>query len=95
VQVKGRAQPLAIYTLLAAARDAAFEKLAEAQARFLAAYRQQEFGPRLAANSPPAAIWRRNWASFTICSSGASPTGLRLSPPAEWDGVFVAVSKTG
>src|SRR4029077_1166398 len=43
VQVKGRAQPLAIYTLLGAARDAAFEKLAEAQARFLAAYRSKNW----------------------------------------------------
>ena len=43
VRVKGRSEPLTIYTLLAATRDAAFERLAAAQARFLAAYRAQDW----------------------------------------------------
>ncbi len=94
VQVKGRAQPLAIYTLLAAARDAAFEKLAEAQARFLAAYRTKD--------------WATAGRELAACRDLAPELGelhdlferriadcLRLSPPAEWDGVFVALSKAG
>src|SRR5439155_18795062 len=94
VQVKGRAQPLAIYTLLGAVRNAAFEKLAETQARFLAAYRSKD--------------WAMAGRELTSCRALAPDLGemfdlferriadyLRQPPPAEWDGVFVAVSKTG
>jgi adenylate cyclase len=94
VQVKGRAQPLAIFTLLGATRDAAFEKLAEAHARFLTAYRSKDWataGRELAAGRTLAPdlgelhdLFERRIADY-----------LRQPPPAEWDGVFVAVSKTG
>jgi adenylate cyclase len=94
VQVKGRAQPLAIFTLLGAVRDAAFEKLAEAQARLLAAYRGKDWaeaGRELAACRALApdlgglyGLFERRIADY-----------LRQPPPPEWDGVFVAVSKTG
>ena len=94
VQVKGRSQPLAIHTLLGATRGAAFEKLAEAQAHFLAAYRSKD--------------WAGAEREIALCRTLAPDLselydlyGRRLAdyrrrpPPAEWDGVFVAVSKTG
>jgi adenylate cyclase len=94
VQVKGRAQPLVIYTLLGAARDAAFERLAEAQARFLAAYRSKD--------------WAGASRELAACRDLAPELGelydlferriadyMREPPPPEWDGVFVATSKTG
>ncbi len=94
VQVKGRAQPLAIFTLLAAARDAGFEQLAAAQTRLLAAYRSKDWATatsELAAGRALAPdlgeyhdLFERRIADYR-----------RQPPPPEWDGVFVAVSKTG
>jgi adenylate cyclase len=94
VQVKGRSQPLAIYTLLGAARDGAFEKLAAAHGRFLAAYRGKD--------------WAGAEGEIAPCREQAPALGelydlyarriadyRRQPPPAEWDGVFVAASKTG
>ncbi len=94
VQVKGRSQPLAIFTLLGAARDAAFEKLNTAQAAFLAAYRRKD--------------WTAAREAIAACRSLAPDLAelyalfekriadyLSEPPPAEWDGVYVATSKTG
>ena len=94
VQVKGRAQPLAIFTLLAAARDASFEQLAAAQTRLLTAYRSKD--------------WATAASQLAACRALAPDLGeyhdlfgrriadyRRQPPPPEWDGVFVAVSKTG
>src|SRR5205814_8981596 len=94
VQVKWLAQPLPMYPLLGAVRNAAFERLAETQARFRAAYRSKD--------------WAMAARELTSCRALAPDLGdmfdrferriadyLRQPPPAEWDGVFVAVSKTG
>ena len=95
VQVKGRSKPLTIFTLLGGARDAAFERLAAAQAKFLAAYRGQD--------------WPAAKALLAECRAAAGPAlpGLfnlfadRIaeyeSEPArpDWDGVYIATSKTG
>jgi adenylate cyclase len=80
--------------LLGAARDAAFERLAEAQARFLAAYRSKD--------------WAGASRELAACHDLAPELGelydlferriadyMREPPPPEWDGVFVATSKTG
>ena len=94
VQVKGRSKPLTIYTLLGEARDAAFEALASTQAKFLEAYRRQD--------------WSAAREAIASCL-GLAPTlkGLydlyagriedyEAEPPeANWDGVFIAKSKTG
>jgi adenylate cyclase len=92
--VKGRSQPLAIFTLLGAARDAAFEKLNTAQAAFLVAYRRKD--------------WNAAKEAIAVCRSLAPDLAelyalfekriadyLSEPPPAEWDGVYVATSKTG
>jgi len=92
--VKGRAQPLAIYTLLGAVRNAAFEKLAEAQARFLAAYRSKDWATAKRELSGCRALAPDLGELFDLFERRMADY-LRQPPPAEWDGVFVAVSKTG
>jgi adenylate cyclase len=94
VQVKGRSRPLAIYTLLAAARDAAFEKLAEAQGRFLAAYRSKNWVAAAAALGECRALAPDLSELYGLFERRLADY-LRQPPPPEWDGVFVAVSKTG
>lgn len=94
VRVKGRSTPLTIYTLLAATRDAGFDQLAEAQARFLAAYRRQAWpeAKTLAADcllaapalGPLYALFAARIAHYEV-----EPTA------ADWDGVYTATSKTG
>ncbi len=94
VQVKGRAQPLAVYTLLGAVRDGAFEELAAAQARFLAAYRTKAWataGGELAACRALAPQLDELYDLFERRISDY----MREPPPPDWDGVFVAVSKAG
>ncbi|MEA2780759.1 MAG: adenylate cyclase, partial [Rhodospirillaceae bacterium] len=94
VQVKGRARPLAIYTLVGEARDGAFEQLAATQAKLLAAYRGRD--------------WERASAALAACRGLAPELGqlhdlyarriaefIEAPPPGEWDGVYVATSKTG
>jgi adenylate cyclase len=94
VQVKGRARPLAIYTLVGEARDGAFEQLAATQAKFLAAYRGKD--------------WERASAALAACRGLAPELGqlydlfarriaefAEAPPPGEWDGVYIATSKTG
>lgn len=94
VQVKGRSKPLAIFTLLGAARDAAFEQLNTAQQAFLAAYRRKD--------------WPGAQQALAVCRGLAPDLAglyalfekriadyLEEPPPAEWDGVYVATSKTG
>jgi len=94
VRVKGRSTPLTIYTLLGAAKDAAFERLAEAQGRFLAAYRRQAWAEArsfaadclLAAPAlgPLYALFAARMAHYEV--EPAAP---------DWDGVYTASSKTG
>ena len=94
VQVKGRSQPLAIFTLMGATRDAAFERLNTAQQALLAAYRRKD--------------WTAAKEAIAICRGLAPDLAelyalfekriadyLEAPPPAEWDGVYVATSKTG
>lgn len=94
VRVKGRSTPLTIYTLLAATRDAAFDQLAEAQARFLAAYRRQAWAEAktLAADCLLAApVLGPLYSLFA-----ARIAHYEVEPAAaDWDGVYTATSKTG
>jgi adenylate cyclase len=94
VRVKGRATPLTIYALLGADRDGAFEALAEAQGRFLAAYRRQDWaGARtLAADCLLAAP-----ALGPLYALFAARIAHYEREPADpdWDGVYTAASKTG
>jgi adenylate cyclase len=94
VQVKGRSQPLAIYTLLGAARDAAFEQLNAAQQAFLSAYRRKDW----TAAKDAIAICRGlapDLAGLYALFEKRVADYLEEPPPAEWDGVYVATSKTG
>src|SRR5215469_8792777 len=94
VRVKGRSTPLTIYVLLGAAKDAAFEGLAAAQERFLAAYRRQDWPEaRLQAADCllAAPVLGPLYALF------AARIAHYESEPAipDWDGVYTATSKTG
>jgi adenylate cyclase len=94
VRVKGRSTPLTIYVLLGAAKDAAFEGLAAAQGRFLAAYRRQDWPEaRLQAADCllAAPVLGPLYALF------AARIAHYESEPAipDWDGVYTATSKTG
>jgi adenylate cyclase len=94
VRVKGRSEPLTIYTLLGAKRDAAFDRIAEIQARFLAAYRRQDWAGAkteladciLAAPSlgPLCALFAARIAHYETAPAAAN-----------WDGVYIAASKAG
>ena len=94
VRVKGRSQPLTIYTLLGAARDAGFEQLAEMQARFLAAYRRQDWSSAktLLADCVMAAP-----SLGALAALFAARIAHYETQPADpdWDGVYTATSKTG
>jgi adenylate cyclase len=94
VQVKGRSKPLAIFTLLGTTRDATFEKLNTAQEAFLAAYRRKDWG-----NAKQAIATCRGLAPdlgdlYALFEKRIADY-LDEPPPAEWDGVYVATSKTG
>ena len=94
VRVKGRSTPLTIYVLLGAAKDAAFEGLAAAQERFLAAYRRQDWPEaRLQAADCllAAPVLGPLYALF------AARIAHYESEPAipDWDGIYTATSKTG
>ena len=94
VRVKGRSRPLTIYTLLGAARDAAFEQLAETQARFLAAYRRQDWS---AAKTLLADCVMAAPALGALAALFAARIAHYETEPAapDWDGVYTATSKTG
>ena len=94
VRVKGRSQPLTIYTLLGAARDAAFEQLAETQARFLAAYRRQDWS---AAKTLLADCVMAAPSLGALAALFAARIAEYETQPAnpDWDGVYTATSKTG
>jgi adenylate cyclase len=94
VQVKGRSQPLAIFTLLGSARDAAFEKLSTAQAAFLAAYRRKDWNAAKEAIAGCRSV-APDLAELYALFEKRIADYLSEPPPAEWDGVYVATSKTG
>jgi adenylate cyclase len=94
VKVKGRSRPLTIFTLLGETRDPAFEQLTAVQNKLLTAYRGQDWamaGKALAAARELAPQLPGLWDLFAkrLAAFGHTP------PPADWDGVFVATSKTG
>lgn len=94
VQVKGRSKPLAIFTLLGASRDGAFEQLNAAQQTFLAAYRRKDW----AGAKEAIAVCRGlgpDLADFYALFEKRIADYMDEPPPAEWDGVYVATSKTG
>jgi adenylate cyclase len=94
VRVKGRSEPLTIYTLLGAKRDAAFDRLAEIQARFLAAYRRQDWA---SAKTELADCVLTAPSLAPLCALFAARVAHYETTPAaaNWDGVYTAASKTG
>jgi len=94
VRVKGRSQPLTIYTLLGAAKDSAFQRLAEAQAQFLAAYRRQDWS---AAKSLLADCVMAAPSLGALAALFAARIAEYETQPAnpDWDGVYTATSKSG
>ena len=83
-----------IYTLLGAARDAAFEQLAETQGRFLAAYRRQDWS---AAKTLLADCVMAAPSLGALAALFAARIAEYETQPAnpDWDGVYTATSKTG
>jgi len=94
VQVKGRTQPLTIHTLLAESRDAAFEALASAQAKFLEAYRRQDWSAAREAIAACLGLAPRLKGLYDLYA-GRIEDYEAEPPDADWDGVFIAKSKTG
>src|SRR5215469_1951514 len=94
VRVKGRSTPLTIYVLLGAAKDAAFEGLAEAQERFLEAYRRQDWPE---ARLQAADCLLAAPALGPLYALFAARIAYYESEPAmpDWDGVYTATSKAG
>jgi adenylate cyclase len=98
VRVKGRLAPLRIFTVLGppeTRQEPWFQELAGRHATLIAAYRTQR--------------WTEAQAALTACraAAGGRLAGLydlyerriseyaALPPPADWDGVFVAATKSG
>jgi adenylate cyclase len=94
VRVKGRSEPLTIHTLLAASRDAAFERLAEAQGRFLAAYRRQDWAAARTILAECRDLAPGLADLHALYENRMADYETEPADPA-WDGVYVATSKTG
>jgi len=94
VQVKGRSRPLTIHTLLAETRDAAFEALESAQAKFLEAYRRQDWAAAREAIAACLGLAPRLKGLYDLYL-GRIEDYEAAPPGADWDGVFIAKSKTG
>jgi len=94
VRVKGRSRPLTIYTLLAAARDPGFERLAEAQGRFLAAYRRQDWPAAKACMAECRELAPGLGGLYDLFARRIADYAVNPAMPA-WDGVHVAGSKAG
>lgn len=94
VQVKGRSRPLTIYTLLGATRDAAFDALASAQVRMLEAYRRQDWPAAREAIAACRELAPNLEGLYDLFMERVEDYAA-ASPGADWDGVFIAKSKTG
>jgi adenylate cyclase len=94
VRVKGRSTPLTIYTLLAATRDAGFEELAAAQARFLAAYRRQAWAEAKTAAADCLLTAPALGPLYALFAARIAHYEVEPAAP-DWDGVYTATSKTG
>jgi adenylate cyclase len=94
VRVKGRSKPLTIYTLLGAARDAAFEQLAETQGRFLAAYRRQDWSAAKTLLGDCVMAAPSLGALAALFAARIAEYETQPANP-DWDGVYTATSKTG
>ena len=96
VRVKGRATPVPIFTLLGDAdyaRSEAFRALAEAQHRFLEAYRTTDFPSADSALAAAKALAPPGIEGLFDVFATRLVT-MRLEPPeADWDGVFTAKEK--
>lgn len=98
VKVKGKAIPIRIFTCLGTEKIAAtnsFQKLKPAHDRMLEAYRHQDWDAAEAARGECAEIApERLNAFYTLYKTRI--TEFRNDPPgADWDGVYVAKSKSG
>ena len=98
VRVKGKAIPVTIYTGLGDETVAAtnsFRQLKASHARMLAAYRTQDWDGAVAALNECAEVAPDLLKGFYEVYS-ARIAEFRADPPgADWDGVYVAKSKTG
>lgn len=97
LRVKGKREPARIFALMGDAtrrQDAGFAALADAQARFLVAYRAGEFGEavRLLDEAEQAATdfgWQQQY--YEVMRTRLRR--LVSEPPAGWDGVYEATEK--
>jgi adenylate cyclase len=94
VRVKGRSTPLTIYALLGAARDAAFERLAEAQGRFLAAYRRQAWAEAKSFAADCLLAAPALGPLYALFAARMAHYEMEPAAP-DWDGVYTATSKAG
>ncbi|MEO1193977.1 MAG: adenylate/guanylate cyclase domain-containing protein, partial [Pseudomonadota bacterium] len=97
IQVKGRSQPETVYALLGDAALASgddFKALEAAQARFLAAYRSQDWSRARQALSALSTAAEGFTLQGLLSLFAERLDALEAKPPApDWDGVYVATSK--
>ena len=91
VRVKGRQQPLCIFTVLSEAPPA--DKAAQHQA-MIAAYRRQDWAGAAAALAACRSMAPMLAALYELYEKRISDYSTRPPPP-DWDGVYVALTKTG
>ena len=95
VRVVGRAEPIAIFTLLgdeAFAGEDAFKQLADAHGRMIGAYQSGDFAAAENALRDARRLAPDRLARFYDLY-GERLAALAEAPPPAWDGVFVAVEK--
>jgi adenylate cyclase len=97
VRVKGKREPARIFALMGdqnRRQDAGFAALADAQARFLAAYRSGAFAEAKALlDEAEAAANAFGWEQHYYDVMRIRLAKLTHEPPAQWDGVYEATEK--
>jgi adenylate cyclase len=97
VQVKGRDAPLRIYTALGGperAADLAFARLAEAHAAMIAAYRRQDWDEAAAALAVARSLDVTLVKLYALYQARIAEYRAQALP-SDWDGVYVAQTKSG
>ncbi len=98
VRVKGKVRPIRIFTGLGGdgpAQAPEFKSLAARHATFLAAYRGMDWGQAEAALAECRALAPATLAGYYPIMAHRIEEFRREPPPSDWDGVYVATSKSG